>query len=434
MATTRAFKNLAGVIVPVLAAAVLVPLGLSSILLAGLIIAALALYLAVAVFGLHKVGSALMIVFFASVPWDDVRIIGGANGLKLSDLPFLAGLALLAPSILRSRHRVPGLALAGMGLFVVTGSLATLAQSNPTTEFSSLIQTVQGLVLLPLIVVAWQPTRGETVGAAAGYVFGSVVNVVASLLNGPVAGTGRYDGLTSHPNLMGTCAALSVALMPYLLEVIPRSWRWLVVVAFAFCAYGIYISGSRAALICMILVAMLYPVARRSIVYALGLLALAIPVFIVVSQVAHPDDSSALGRLLGGGSSALATTGREENTQSVLDALVHRPLTGIGWDRAFLAHNIYVQAAGAIGIIGGVALVFILVEMVRPLLKVSWPYNLLALPVAVEAVNGLVDPGLGGRHIWGIAALSLVAGQVAASAKQQDSYDHDHEPRAVRSL
>ena len=42
---------------------------------------------------------------------------------------------------------------------------------------------------------------------------------------------------------------LAVALVPYLLTVVPVRWRWTVVLAGGVCAYGVWTSGSRAALV-----------------------------------------------------------------------------------------------------------------------------------------------------------------------------------------
>ena len=129
---------------------------------------------------------------------------------------------------------------------------------------------------------------------------GNVVSVGYAVIRNEVSVEGRRIGLSEHPNVFGLCALLAVALIPFILTQVPRSWRWIPLGLGAVCMYGVWISGSRAALAALIAVAVIYPVLARSVLAGLALIA-GFTAFLAFAGrlLGETSSSNALGRLLG---------------------------------------------------------------------------------------------------------------------------------------
>lgn len=365
------------------------------------------------VIGLDRTGSGFLLLGFATVALTDVRPLGASSFLELSDAFFVVGFMLSALRLFGTPLRIPLSFLVGGFGFLAIAAISAAVGEQPQINFHYVLDLAIGMVLVPVLVVWWQPGRKRVVAAAVAYVLGTVVNVVAAVFQGELGG-GRASGLTTHPNIMGLCALLSLALMPFLLKALPRNYVWAVGVGSVVSLYCIWISGSRAALACAVAVTLLYPLLKRSILAALGVVALSLPAIIVVGREAkNPDSANALGRLLGGGAADTSTRAREAGAEAGFDQFLHHPLLGDGWDYVWGIHNVYLQIAAAIGIFGFAFYLIMLAPMLKPLIKVPSPHGLLALPVLAVAMISVVDPAVGARHIWVLISLALCASRLA---------------------
>lgn len=366
------------------------------------------------VFGLTRFGNVLLVLAISTAPMTNVHVVGTIN---ISDVLLVTAFVLLLPRLLTTPLKLPMLFAFGVVGFVVIGSLASLGNDQPGEQFGSWLNIVGGVIVIPLALAWWQPDRRSVVVACVGYTVSNALSALYSFVQDPYVDQ-RYQGLSHHPNVMALCQALGIALVPFLLQTVPARLRWIVVVAAGVSFYGVWISGSRAALLCVIALAVLYPMLRRSIPAALGLAAVSIPAMLLVLRVAQDPESSknALGRLLGGGGAKSSSETREQTAREAIDHIVANPIIGgQDWGTAFSAHDVYLQVAAATGLFGLAAYAMILVALLRPLVFVAQPWGLLALPVLTYAMISAMDPSLGGHNIWLLLGLALSAQRLAAA-------------------
>lgn len=371
------------------------------------------------VLGFGRIGGTLVVLGYGTVPLNALHPIGGLGFLELADAFFVIGFLFLVPHFLGSPLRLPSLFVVGSVGLMIIGALSAVASDEPERNFGYLVDLLLGVVVLPVLLVWWGPTHRWIVGAALAYSGGTGINVIKSLLDGP-ATDGRYEGFTIHPNVMGVCAMLSLALVPYLLAALPVRHHWLAGVVACVSVYAIWISGSRAALLTAALITLLYPLFKRSISAAIAVAALCLPALLVFNHAAQNlDPSNALGRLLGAGSAHGSNLAREEGARAGIEQFLGHPILGDGWLTVWGAHNIYLQIAAAIGLLGLVSFLFLVIPILRPLVAIPAPYGLLAAPGLAALFVGLVDPALGSRYIWSVAALGLCAYGMAARAEPE---------------
>jgi hypothetical protein len=207
---------------------------------------------------------------------------------------------------------------------------------------------------------------------------------------------------------------LAVAVIPFIVTQFPRNWRWIPAGMAVVCLYGVWSSGSRAALAVLIAVAVIFPVLARSVPAALGLLA-AFAGFLVYSGQLLGETSSgnALGRLLGAGSSSLSDQAREQLLEEAIDRFWLSPIIGNGMADIIEAHVIYIQIAAGVGVIGLAFYLLVLWSTVQPLTVLHPPFSLLALPALSYVTLGFVTPVMWDRYIWVLMALALLAPRLA---------------------
>jgi hypothetical protein len=380
-------------------------------------VCALALLLAVAapVVGLSRVGAAFILIGIGTVTFNDVHPIGGLPWMELCDPFLLIGIVLLIPRLLGNPLRPqPAYLLGAVGLMTV-GTLSALVTDQPLQNFSHLIDVVQGLIFLPVFFAWWQPGMRTTVAMGFAYMFGNCVGVVAALLEGPTFDD-RYAGLTSHPNTLGICAALSISVAPFLLAELRARHHWIVGLMTAVSMVGVWITGSRAAFACAVILVLLYPLFNRSIPAALAVGAIGLAGFAIANSMAqHADPSSTLGRLLGEGTTSRSNDARREGARLGIEQFLGHPLLGDGWLTVWGAHDAYIQVAAATGIFGLASYLLLLTGLLRPLLAVRRPYGLLATPALAAVMLDIFLPVLGARYVWVVVGMALMADRLAAA-------------------
>lgn len=397
---------------------ILVPAAMFSVSVAFLCVSAVVIAAMALIVGLGRTGGGFLILGFAAVPLNAIHPIGYLPFLELSDAFFITGFLLLVPRLAGTALRVPAAFLLGGVGFLAVGTLSALTGDQPGADFQRLLELAIGLVLFPILLVWWQPGRRNTIAAAAAYTFGNFISVVASPFQG-AEGNGRYAGLATQPNVMGLCQLLSLALAPFLLRMLPRRYAWVICVGSVVSVYGIWISGSRAALLVTAALTLVYPLFRRSIPAALAVVALSLPAIVVVGRESqNPDPSNALGRLLGAGGASDSNDARAAGAQDAIHQFLSHPLLGDGWTTVFVGHNAYLQIAAAIGLFGLVFYLMMLAPLLRPLIVVPPPYGLLAVPALAAVMISVADPLVGSRYIWAVAVLALCADRLAALTEE----------------
>jgi O-antigen ligase len=301
-----------------------------------------------------------------TAPMNAVRPIPSADIATFSDVFLLLGFGLLLPQLLSRTGRPQSLHLIGSGVLFVAGALASLACPDPVSSLGYLARMLTALLALPLAFVCWAPSRRLLDALAGAYVVGQLASMAGGLAHGPVDGN-RYEGLTTHPNFYGMCGALAGALCLHLLHRVRPGHRWLVVAAIAGCVASVLNSGSRAALLASVLIAVLYPLLERS-PRAGYLLALSVTLLLAFANrlAAHAQSGSAVDRLLGTTSSQGSDDQRMAALTSTFHQFLGHPLLGGGFSvLTTQTHNGYLEVANAFGVFALLGYLAILWSMVR---------------------------------------------------------------------
>lgn len=400
-----------------LALAVVLLLGVGSLAGAAVAGAAVLMVILLVVAGIEGSAIILLVAGFAFAPLEDLRPVAALTFVNFSDLCLFFAVLLLIPCVIGNRFDLQPAFVIGASGVVATGLISCALSVDPLVSLNAMLRLVVGAFVLPLMFMLWRPRRELLLPTlAVAFVAGNMVNVVYAVVKGVASYENRYLGLTTHPNILGMCALLAVALIPFLLQELPKRFAWMLVAAGLICAYGIWLSGSRAALLVAVLIAVLYPLLARSIEVFIVLFGLAIvPVYIVGKTLADPGlANNIIGRFMGGGSASASDQARQILIDRATTDFFGHPVFGVGFGGALEAHNIYLQIAAA----GGIAvLIFYLVllgAVVRHPLALGERYRLLALPAFAYVLIGPLTPLLWDRYIWCVLALPFL---VAAGSR-----------------
>ncbi len=408
-----------------LAVLVLVPRAAGSTVLGVALLVVLAGITALAVLGFEGSAVGLLALGTALSPLDNLRPVPALAFASTSDIVLLVGVLCLLPVLIGRRLSFDPMFLLGAAGLVIAGLVSSALAVAPGASLNMLLRLVVGALLLPLAYMAWRPPRHVVVTLASAYVLGNVANVVAAYAVGSVGDGGRRIGYSTHPNVMGLCAMLGIALMPFLLEALPKACRPVVLAATAVCAWGVWISGSRAALIVAVAVLALWVLVSRSVPVALSLVGLSIPPLWYVGANINDLTASdnALGRLLGGGSSQGSDQEREMIARTAWNAFLDRPILGNGLSDVLAAHNIYLQVAAAVGVVGFVVFLLMLASTVLRALRLDGVGALLVLPCLGYGMIGLLTTLIWDRYIWAVLALPFLAATSFAAVGTSDEDD-----------
>ncbi|WP_375000984.1 O-antigen ligase family protein [Aeromicrobium sp. CTD01-1L150] len=377
--------------------------------LAGLaLVAALALVLSL---GLERFGILMLSLALFAAPMNAVRPIPGVGFATASDLLLLLGIGALAPLLLTRPVRGQTLYLIGAGGVVAMSLLSSAVASGTLVSLNIIARLVVGALLLPLVFAMWRPGRSMVVTLASAYVLGNIANLAHAVFLGDASPEGRLLGLSMHVNILGFCAMLALALIPYLLRELPHRLRGVVVVAGGLCAYGVWVSGSRAALVVAVAIGLLYPVVARSIPALIALFGGGVVAiwFVGNALLEGESETNTLGRLFGAGSATASDQARDIEAAGAMDAFLSSPIVGGGFTEEILdAHNIYLQVAAAGGLLVLAFYLVLLAAVGYQSLRCGKRHQLLVLPVAAYILIGPLTPLLWDRYIWCVLALPFL--------------------------
>lgn len=418
----RQVRATAPVVLTFLALALVLPMALQSELGAAFALVAVVMLATVIVLGLERSAVAFFCIGALAAPWNRVHPVASLSFVTVSDVCLVVGILLLIPVVARRQLQVPALYMAGAAGVVAMGLLASIINPDPLLSLNAVLRLVVGALLLPVVFSLWRPHRQVVVALASAFVLGNIVNVAQSFLTGARSGENRYIGLTEHPNHLGLSAMLGLALTPFLLQQIPRRFTWVVLGSAAACGVGIWISGSRAAIVVAVAIMLLYPLLARSIEVALALAGLAIiPLYIVGNTVASGDvENNVIGRLMGGGSATGSDLQREQVAAKAIDNFTSHPLFGTGFGNAYESHDIYLQIAAAGGLAVLVFYIVLLLAVVRQPFLIGSSYRLLALPAISYVLIGPLTPLLWDRYIWIVLALPFLVPLAGKTTQDPD--------------
>lgn len=223
----------------------------------------LALFICIALtLGFERSGTLLMILALFFAPMNSIGTSGGAGSITVSDVLFVVATGLLLPSLLGKKFRAPGIYLAGASGLVTLGIIASLLSTTPLASLLYMAKLVVAGIFLPVVFMWWRPNVRMLHILAMAYVGGNIISVFYSLID-PVQ-VYRAFGLTTHVNNFGLASLLALALLPFIWTQLPKALRPGVWVAGFICGWGVWTSGSRAALLMIGLCALLFPLLERS--------------------------------------------------------------------------------------------------------------------------------------------------------------------------
>jgi hypothetical protein len=367
--------------------------------------------------GPDRLGIGLVLLGMFLAPQNNIRP-GMSTQVAWCDIAFALGFALLLPRILEHRGRVPGLFAGGALVLSVMTISSSIVAPRPIDSLWWGAHLLAAGVLLPLLMTFIGATGGERLRFAAAFVAGQVISTVVGLVQGS-GESGRYQGTTYHPNFFAFGGILAVALTPYLFQHARDNWRYAVVGAGLLSAWSISLSGSRGALIALIAMAIVYPLMERSALSAYALLAvtfISIPLLRAVADNAGPY--SAIGRILG---KEKSIDGSDDARRTALstgwERFTHSPIVGSGYSENLEIHNVPLQVAVAVGVIGLVGWLMMMAACLSPLVRLTEHRRMGYVAVAYLGM-GLTEPGLWDRVAWAPLSLALLA---AARMPAQDS-------------
>lgn len=400
-----------------------------SLLLGLVAIATAVLLTGLAVFGTLRMAVTLLVLGMALAPLTELRAIPGSTLVTMGDVCFVLGFALLVPSVIHRQVRPPALFVVGTVVVLVMGCLASAAALHPAVSIDHMVRLVATAIVFPLIFIWWSPGLPTLARLARGYMVGVAVSACYGFfIEGPAPNPhdpGRYDGLAEHTNALAVSCLLAVALAPVVLSQVKNLLPRVVWGAVGgICLWGIWLSGSRAALLTLITMALLYPALERSVRAAGSLLAVATVGLVFANQLLVSQSGNPVGRLLGGGTAV----GSDQQRESAITVAIHQvrahPLIGNGFEYALDAHLIYLQVTVAIGFVGLVGYLMLLWPGLRTALSATRPHHRIGYPMLAYALVGLLQPLLWDRYIWCVLALAYVAAATPATT------DTDEDPSA----
>lgn len=403
---------------------IVLPLGIGQPIVALVVAIALVPVVVAGIVGFEAAGAAAIVMAMFFAPLDNIRPVASLSFISMADLLWTAGFALLLP-VLVSRRLVlpPAFSIAALGI-IATGGVASLLAEDPGTSFQLLLRLVVGAFGLPVLFVLWSPPTKTVIPLAAAYLVGASINTIGALTIARIAG-GRQQGFTNHPNIMGVCAVLAIALTPYLWASVRHRHRWWIIGCAGLCAYGIWITGSRTALLAFLFVVATYPLLTRSIPAALAVSGAGVVGFTSIGQFLQKGSAdNPLVRLFGGGTASYSDNTRVEQARLAFDKFQGHPVFGVGFETTGLgsgwgAHNIYLQVAAATGVIGVLCFLIVMAMIARPALLGARPQGLISLPALIYALIGPTIPFLWDRYIWCMLALGLLATETYVKDREE---------------
>jgi hypothetical protein len=263
------------------------------------------------------------------------------------------------------RPIVIALTILGIGglvgaLFEVKGPFLYKALGEPVRDVSGWGQNIGNLMkfllgsFVPMALWALvRPGRALMRKLIGAFTLGCCTSVLVGYALPGFRFGNRIGGLTVHPGQFGSLSLLGMGTALALLLTQPRFRLW-GYAALPLLALGILGSGSRAALGGMVVLGLIIgPITGRRAVMGAVLVGAAAILVVFSLGVVKPEGENALGRALGGESSASGSSAiREDLGSRVFERWEQRPITGNGYNYMRPSHNVYLGLLGSAGVLG----------------------------------------------------------------------------------
>lgn len=362
---------------------------------------AVALYVALlSVLGSTRLGILTLAGAFFTAPAYKGLAPEGAT-ITPTDALLVVGFALLLPEMLRGRLKLPLTYVIGIVIVFAFGMIATLRSERSLESAFALVFWLIVMIAFPIAILLWRPGGKVIRGLAWTYVFGHIASWAGGIVTGGITAQGRHFGMTNHPNYFAEAAIMAIALLIFLLF---EYQHWLMKTAVlglaALTGISILLSGSRGATIVVAVLVVMIPIVERSAItgffYAVcgATLVAALPFVLQLT-----GNTSAIDRLLGGGSASGSDQARSAGLESGVDRFWASPFFGDGLIDLFDIHNNVLQVAVGIGIFGLFGFLLVMFAMARPLFD-GGPYRRLCYTVWGYIGWGLLIPSLYDRTLW----------------------------------
>lgn len=369
---------------------------------------AAAYILVLVIIGRERTAVLTLMAAFATAPMYKGLAPAGSTATPTDGLLVL-GFLLLIPNLLRGRLRLPLTYVIGVSIITIAGLVATVLSEEQLLSAIALVFWLAVMIGLPAFIIMWAPSSRVLQILAWSYVIGHFISWAGGIAQGHVT-NGRHFGMTNHPNFFGQAALMSIGLLIYLLfRHRSTIGRVCVLGAAALCGISIMFSGSRAAVLVVAGVFVLFPLVERSALSGLlmGLVAgLGVACLPLVIELGA--DIPAIERLLGNESTAGSNIARSEGVETAVDRFWASPWFGDGLIDLFDIHNNFLEVLVGIGVVGTVGYLFVIFAFARPLFSASI-HRRLCYAMWIYVAWGFFVPSLYDRSIWIPIAMSAIA-------------------------
>lgn len=398
------------------------------------------------------------------VTYNRVRLGGSATP---SDGLLGLAVVLLIPWLATSRRRfvaLPRWLYLSAGLFAAASLLAALfpaapskaalyfpggplsllpadAEGDTPSNLAALLRLEVALLLVPFVVVhvgtSWRRISQLANAWLAGLLIAGVVGVVAYLGDIHVAGiiggapgaeVTRIKGFAVHPNVFGDTAAVALPTATAFWFSSSGRYRWYYAFVIVTLVGAVGVSGSRAAVLGVIVGIFIFAVmdrASRGLLIRVGLAVIALG---LVVGLAALNSVPVLQRIGGGSDVNVANDERLAIYSKVWSEIVDRPIVGHGFEYIRGAHDIYLQVLHAGGIIALFGLLTIVFGVVRTAYRsgASGSEEILVHGFAASSLTwllgtGVFEPAIYDRYLYVPIALLIACWAVAKREAQVDS-------------
>jgi hypothetical protein len=249
-------------------------------------------------------------------------------------------------------------------VFEAPGAFFYKALGEPVRDVSGWGQNIGNLAkfvlgsFMPMALwILARPDRAFMRRILGAFVAGCTVSAIAGLAL-PLGKLGtRSVGITVHPGQFGSLCLLGTGVALALL-LTTRGFRGWAAAVLPVLAVGVLLSGSRAALGGLIVLAVVIgPLARNRALMGILLAGAAVVLAIFAFGIIRPEGDNALGRTFGtdSGTAERSSEVRDDLGERVFARWKARPLTGNGYNYMRPSHNVYlgvIASAGVLGVIG----------------------------------------------------------------------------------
>jgi O-antigen ligase len=416
--------------------AVAVVVSTSNLVVAVVVLGALIGLVGLLVLGLERLTIATLVVAFATAPMYR-GLEGLTGGLSTpTDLVLVLATILLLPVVITRHLELPTTYVVGLLMVALFGLVACAFADQPASSVFELIRWLFFLGAVPILIAWWRPSPRTVSLLLWSYVAGHVLSTLDALAEGPTVGN-RYQGLTHHTNAFGMAGVTAIAILLYL-SARHRSTLARVAAgsAGALSLLSIVLSGSRAALAVAVVLILLVPIVERTAVSSVVLGAGVVMGAIALPILLHSGDGgSALTRLAGDPTAAVADSARSSALTLGLERYWHSPVFGSGLADVEYFHNVFLEAAIGAGVVGLLGYLMALYALIRPLLSEHVFRRLSYLPLAFVGM-GPALPGIWDETMWVPISLSVLAAlgtvtYVRESDSPPPSVDEVSRPQSV---